>query len=115
MKLYYWNYYGRAEAIRLLLNHAGVEYEDVILEGDAWKEFQADHEKCQFSQVPVLEKDGKYYPQGVAILRYLGGLYGYYPEDPELKFQADAFVDLNFDFLVPISKKVFSPEESEEK
>jgi len=115
MKLYYFHTYGRGESIKLLLNHAGVEYEFIGVTGDSWKEFKADNDKCPFGQVPVLEKDGKFYAQGKAILRYLGGLYGYYPEDIELRFQADAFVDLTFDFILPIVMNHFGSGTAEEK
>jgi hypothetical protein len=34
MKLYYFDIYGRAESIRMLLSHAKVEYENVLINGE---------------------------------------------------------------------------------
>ena len=115
MKLYYFHVYGKGEPIRLLLNHAGAEFEDVKVTGPSWQEMKADPERCPFGQVPVFEKDGKVMAQGGAILRYLGGLHGYYPEDIELRFQADAFVDLSGDFFPPVAKNNFHSGTPEEK
>jgi glutathione S-transferase len=83
MKLYYFDIYGRAEQIRLLLNHAGVEFEDVRVKFTDWPEMKKDKEKFPFGQMPVLEKDGKYYAQTGAIVRMLGREYGYYPTEAE--------------------------------
>ena len=36
MKLFYFNSYGRAEPIRMLLNHAKKPYENVLIEKANW-------------------------------------------------------------------------------
>jgi len=115
MKLYYFGLYARGEPIRVLLNHAGVEYENVTLAGEAWAEFKADTTKCPFGQVPVLEKDGKFLAQGGAIVRYLGGLHGYYPEDLEQRFKVDETCDLVGDFMMPVATNHFKTKDAEEK
>ena len=58
MKLYYFDIYGRAEAIRLLLHHAKVEYVDERLKGQEFVELKP---KFEFGTVPVLEDNGKTY------------------------------------------------------
>ncbi|CAI2379085.1 unnamed protein product [Moneuplotes crassus] len=116
MKLYYFDVYGKGESIRLLLTHSKAEWEDVRLGGPSWQEFKAEQDKCKYGQLPILEKDGKHYPQSLAILRYLGGVHGYYPEDLELRFQADEITDLIVDdFFVTIVKKYIFVKDEEEK
>ena len=115
MKLYYFDLYGRAEPIRILLDHAKVDYEDVRVSGPSWKELKEDTEKCKYGQIPILEKDGKFYSQSNSILRYLGGIHGYYPEDLEERFRADELIDLVGDFTTPIGKNLFGPLKGEEK
>ena len=115
MKLYYFDLYAKAEPIRLLLNHAKADYEDIRVTGDAWKELKANTDKCKFGQVPLLEIGGKMYAQQAAIIRYLGSKFGYYPEDVEERFRADEIVDLVNDAVTPIVKNHFSPLSDEEK
>lgn len=60
MKLYYFDVYGRAEPIRMLLNHKKIEFEDVRINKEqmlAMKEAG----NLEFGQLPVVEFDGKFY------------------------------------------------------
>jgi hypothetical protein len=59
LKLYYVNYYGRAEMLRLFLNLEKVAFEDVICTPDDMKTLK-ESGKLEFGQVPILEyPDGK--------------------------------------------------------
>ena len=82
IKLYYFDVYARAEAIRMLLNHAKVDFDNVYLDKDAFEKLRDDG-KLEFGQVPLVEVGGKLYVQSVSILNYLGRKFGYYPEDIE--------------------------------
>ena len=115
MKFTYFNFYAKGEANRILLNHAGVEFEDNRLTFEDWGKIKGDSDKAPFSQLPVLEKDGKAYSQSLAILRYLGALNGYYSDDVEQRYIIDEFTDLSDDFLTPIIKGHFGPGTDEEK
>ena len=72
MKLYYFDIYGRAEFIRMLLKHAKQPYEDVIVTHDSIKDLKTQG-LLEFGQVPMLTTtDGKNISQSWSILRYLG-------------------------------------------
>ena len=77
-KLIYFDFAGKAEAIRLALTHAGVAFEDYRFADRA--EFAAlkASGRLQFGQVPALEvvKDGQttVLTQSAAILRYVAKL-----------------------------------------
>ena len=60
MKLYYFDIYGKAEAIRMLLNHAKVEFEDCRISKEEFAKMKEEG-KLEFGQLPVVEHDGKFY------------------------------------------------------
>jgi glutathione S-transferase len=82
IKLTYFSARGRGEAIRLLLEDAGLEYEDVRHTSDTWpqakKEGIADL-SLPFGQVPALKHGPVELVQSHAILRFLARRYGYIP------------------------------------
>ena len=80
--LHYFNLYGRGEALRMLLSHAAIPYEDHLITFDQWPALKP---TMPNGVVPCLElangtKMGETHP----ILRYLAKQHGYYPEDPFL-------------------------------
>jgi len=76
-KVIYFDSKGRAEAARVVLHLAGIDFEDKRITGEELKPLK---EKLPFGQVPVLEfPDGTYLAQSHAILRFVGTLAGLYP------------------------------------
>ena len=56
MKLHYFNFYGRAEAIRMALWKAGVNFEDIQNSYQEWMEMEASGE-FPLEYLPSLELD----------------------------------------------------------
>eukprot|EP00347_Sterkiella_histriomuscorum_P012337 403368980 len=92
MKLHYFDVYGRADPIRMLLTHAKVEFEDHRFPMEEWPALKQSL-NLEFGQVPMLEFEGKQYSQTNSILRFLGSKYGYYPSNAEEAYKADSLVD----------------------
>ena len=91
--LVYFELGGRAEAMRLLLTHAKVDFEDRRLADPAFMEFKAS-DACPTGQLPVFITDeGKSLNQTVAILRYLGSKHGYIPDDLMARYYCDNAID----------------------
>ncbi len=86
--LYYLQYHGKAEAIRMLLNHAKKEYKEVLFPIEEWLATHKHSGKFEFKQVPALEMDGKVFVQSRCIMRMLGKKLGYYPEDKEYEVES---------------------------
>ena len=77
---YYFNLYVRGEGVRMLLNHAGVPFEDKRVEFPDWPALKP---TMPGNQLPALQlKDGRLLGQSKAILRFVGMKHGYYPDDP---------------------------------
>ena len=106
-KLYYLPMYGRAEPIRILLNHAKVPFEDFRIPYPEWSTYKP---KFEFGQVPALEitdADGKVtqYTQTISILRYLSIKHGYYPTDnAELAWEIDSVLACVSDLVTALVK-----------
>ena len=113
MKVHYFAGYGRAEAIRMALVHAKVPFENVNYGfGEELAKAKASG-NLEFGQLPVLQVEDKYLAQSVAILRFVGLKYGYYPsEDPELCWRIDSTIDSLGDILNAFYKAAFADEAS---
>ena len=57
VKVYYFDIYAKAEPIRMLLNHAKVEFEDVRMTQEQWPAIKQEL-NLEFGQVPAVELDG---------------------------------------------------------
>ena len=60
IRLHYFDIWGRAEMIRILLHHAKVEYENVIIDGEGLNKLRAEG-AVEFEQIPMLEIGDKKY------------------------------------------------------
>eukprot|EP00026_Physarum_polycephalum_P017997 Phypoly_transcript_19418.p2 GENE.Phypoly_transcript_19418~~Phypoly_transcript_19418.p2 ORF type:complete len:222 (-),score=32.16 Phypoly_transcript_19418:25-690(-) len=105
-KLHYFQIRGLAEPIRLLLEDAGVKYEDIRIPTPEWhagkKNDYANMGPCPFGQIPVLEDNGFAMTQSSAIIRYLAKAHGYYGGDAKIQYICDAVDDgVNKDWRRP--------------
>lgn len=114
IRVHYFAGYGRGEAIRMLLAHQKVEYEDVTYTFETLGEIKASG-NLEFGQLPAVEIDGKFYAQSVAILRMLGIKYGYYPSDAYAAWKVDSTIDALGDLLNAFYKANFNPDEEAKK
>lgn len=114
VKVHYFPGYGRAEAIRMLLAHAKVDYEDVSYTGETLQAMK-ETGKLEFGQLPVVEIDGKFFAQSFSILRFLGKKYGYYPEDAYDSWRVDSTIDSLGDLMNAFYKAAFAPDEETKK
>lgn len=79
--LYYYGVPGRAEQIRLAFHVAGVAWENHIVNRESWAKMKSELvEKVPQANIPLLEVDGKYLTESLAILRYVGVLGGLVPD-----------------------------------
>ena len=109
MKLTYFNIYGRAEMIRMLLHHQKIEYEE---ENIALEDWMKNKETFEFGTLPILEVDGVKMSQSMAIMRYLGRVYGFYPEDPEEAWRVDSLLDSQVDLITKLYGLKYEPDEN---
>ena len=71
MKLYYFDVYARAEPLRMALSYAKVDYEDIRVTREQFAKMKEEG-KLEFGQLPVIEKDGKFFGQSSSLLRFIG-------------------------------------------
>mmetsp|Transcript_18980 Transcript_18980/g.18120 ORF Transcript_18980/g.18120 Transcript_18980/m.18120 type:complete len:95 (+) Transcript_18980:12-296(+) len=93
MKLYYSDFYARAEVIRMVLSHAKLEYEDIRIDRDELSRLQKEGKKLEFGKIPILEIGGEMYSETQSILRFLGKQYGYYPVDLDAAWKVDSIIE----------------------
>ena len=115
MKLYYFDIYGRAESIRMLLNHKKQPFDNVLIDGAKLQELKASG-VLEFGQVPMLTtEDGKHLAQSWSILRYLGRRFGYYTEVPEEAWLIDSTIDAVEDLFTGYFRVHFEADETKKE
>ena len=99
MKLSYFEWYGDAEAIRMMLSHAGIEFEDHRVLKEEWATMK---DETHFGDLPILELDDgtKLYKCG-PIVNYVANLCGFEPTDPMQLYKSGMlyetiFIDMLF-------------------
>ena len=109
MKIHYFNLYGRAEPMRMLLNHKGVAFEENVVTFAVWPEQKA---SMVGKFLPNIElDDGTKFAQSSSMLRYLGRTHGYYSEDALEALNIDMVSEFAGDVLSVIYKPHFAKEE----
>ena len=110
LTFHYLKLHVRGDPIRAMLSHAGVTYTDHHISFREWPELKS---TMPGGQLPCLEfEDGKKMGESVAITRYLGRRYGYYPTDPMKAFECDMLLDMYADVIGKVYKPHFEREET---
>jgi glutathione S-transferase len=106
MRLIYFDFPGRGEAVRDALRMGGVAFEDLRL---SYPEFQARRAAGQlpWDTLPVLEfADGSQLGQSNALLRWAGAEAGLTPVDPLEALRVDALLDNIEDYGTRLSVSI---------
>lgn len=112
VKVHYFDIYGRAAAMRMLLAHKQVAFDNVRYTFEQWGQVK-NSGNFEFAQLPALEFEGQWYCQSAAILRFLGKKYGYYSDDAHTAWRMDSTVDACNDIGQAFFK--FAMEKDEDK
>lgn len=100
----------RGEPIRAMLNHAKVNYDDRHVTFDEWPDLKS---TVPSGQLPCLVlPDGTHMSQSLALSRFLGKKYGYYPEDAMEAYECDMLCDAYNDLLSKVYKPYFVKDEA---
>ena len=95
--LMYFDLQGRAQAIRFLLQAAGVEFEDQRLTGEQWRPIKEAGTYGEGGMPIYIDSNGTYYKQSMAILKMLAFENGFNPETPLQEYEAQWHIDTMID------------------
>eukprot|EP01033_Poteriospumella_lacustris_P016165 gene16165-11561_t len=100
LTLYYLPFRARAEAIRMILEYAGIQYQDVTVSMKDWMGIKGHTEIAPFDQLPSMRlPSGEIIAETGAIVRLVAKLAKIYPEDPF----AAARADMVYEFAVELN------------
>ena len=113
--LRYFELRGKAEAIRLLFEMAGVEYTEERFTATEWRQGGKKQEYMEkgissYGQVPVVSVNDKHMSQTLSIMRYFAKLKGCYGDDAEQQYTCDMLVDGVEDWRNGHVRLVYNPD-----
>merc|ERR1719495_1524948 len=112
VKLHYFNAKGRAEAIRWILEYAGVKYEDIRYEREQWP---AAKKEMLTGMVPQLEYDGFTLAETNAIQHFLGKTHNLAGKDSKEEAMCQMVANLIGDYISKVGKMRFETDEEKKK
>ena len=112
-QLYYFPIPGRAEASRVVLSLAKLDWDDVEISGEEYGRMKRNGD-LPWGMVPVLRTPDGVLAESSAILRYVGHMAGLTPEDPFHAAKVDEFLD-GIEPLTQVLNGTFSIEDVEER
>ncbi|XP_067008871.1 glutathione S-transferase-like [Anabrus simplex] len=108
-KLTYFNLRGLGEPIRFLFHYGGIAFEDNRIEFADWPKVK---DSTPFGKLPVLEVDGKPFPQGASIARYVAKQVGLAGKDDLEALEIDSVVDTLVDLRLALAGFYFESDEA---
>ncbi|XP_067008302.2 glutathione S-transferase [Anabrus simplex] len=108
-KLIYFNLRGLGEPIRFLFLYGGIAFEDNRIEYSDWPKVKHSY---PFPQLPILEVDGKPFPQGASIARYVAKQVGLTGKDDFEAMDIDSIVDTIVDLRIALKDFYCESDES---
>ena len=113
LKLVYFAFPGKPEAVRLAAHIGGLALEDEHIDFPTWG--AGLKAKVAPQQLPLLYVDGEVVGQANAILRYVGRLANLYPEDARAALSVDESVDYAAEIFTALGKAFAMTDEAEKK
>eukprot|EP00397_Hematodinium_sp_SG-2012_P059157 GEMP01075492.1.p1 GENE.GEMP01075492.1~~GEMP01075492.1.p1 ORF type:complete len:155 (+),score=20.85 GEMP01075492.1:65-529(+) len=106
VRLIYFDFPGIAEATRIALHAANINFEDVRVKHSDFKHGTM-KPTLPFGMLPILEFDDMRFCQAGAIMRFAGRLSKLYPEDAVQALKVDEVLGINNDIRARIHPAVF--------
>ena len=105
---------GRAEAVRILLHIAGIEFTDTRFKFPDWPSIKP---TTPLGSVPVLKIDGVQHVQSLALMRYAGRLAKWYPKEADIidALVVDEVLDTLGELMSSVPRKATDAGGDEEK
>ncbi|CAG9320785.1 unnamed protein product [Blepharisma stoltei] len=108
--VHYFDLYGRAEVIRILLHYVGVPFTDHRVQFSEWPEVKVSG-LAEFGQLPVVDIDGLRLAQTRSIVRYLCQKYNLYTSNPQDIYWIESLCDLIDDMQMYIANFFWTKDE----
>ena len=109
--LHYFGVNGRAVVQRAILTYAKADWTNAVVKQEDWPKLKTSG-LCEYEQLPVLEVNGKKYCESNAINLYLGETFKLLGKNVEENYQINNLLMTFDDFMGPIFKWFFCPDES---
>ena len=108
--LHYFGGNGRAVIARAILTYVKADWTNDLVKKEDWPKLKTSG-LCEYEQLPVLEVDGKKYCESHAINLYLAEVFNLMGKDPEENYQIINVLMTFEDFMPPIGKALFNPDQ----
>uniref|UniRef100_A0AC34FAU5 Glutathione S-transferase n=1 Tax=Panagrolaimus sp. ES5 TaxID=591445 RepID=A0AC34FAU5_9BILA len=105
VKLVYFDARGLAEASRLILHYAKVDFEDVRIQHADWPALKP---KTKTGKIPYLEFDGHLIVESYAMHRFLARKYGLAGKDEFEQALVDGIADVSKDFYAAVAPWMYA-------